>query len=95
MYAGGLCVRQDIPRAKEYYAAFYGGNSAAIGKALFYDAVDTTDADERAGLPVRRTEMKNLLAESKRLGFLPEEKDLAELRRRRLDYDTSAINPQK
>lgn len=85
-YARGLCVSQNIARAKEYYAPFY-DNKSDLGKALFYDAIAATDADELIGKPIRSGEMAALLIEARALGFQPLEKDLAELRRRDFGHD--------
>ncbi|MGE0761848.1 MAG: hypothetical protein AB7N80_01090 [Bdellovibrionales bacterium] len=81
LHSRGVCVAQDVSRAKDLYASVYGGDSRRVAQALFHDAIQLADFYERTQKDQKPENVRALLVESKSLGFQPsdrESKDLAD-----------------
>ena len=81
-YARGLCVSQDIEKAKTLYLETFEKNK--LSSMLFYDALETFDENKRNKKEQQVNVISKLFAESKKLGFVPDEKAKEALEKRNL-----------
>jgi hypothetical protein len=87
LYSQGICFAQDIPQAKNLYGSAFGDDQKKIAQALFHDAIQLADFYERNHKDKGSENIRSLLRESKKLGFLPSDRDLKDLEERKLTVD--------
>ncbi len=74
-HAGGFCMQQDIPRAREIYDSI-DDDFADTNRRLFYDALSVAEFDDLSNAPRRAREISALFKDANRNGYRPSEKDL-------------------
>jgi hypothetical protein len=84
IYSRGTCLAQDIPRAKDLYAYVYKNDPERIARALFHDAIQLADFDERNHRDKKSENIRALLLESKKMGLHPTDRELGDLSERGL-----------
>lgn len=75
-YARGLCVSQDINKAKEIYGQINKNESSKIAIDLFYDGIEIAAEDGRNNHPLRIDKIRPLFLESKQLGIILSQKEV-------------------
>ncbi len=77
-YAGGLCIDQNIQKARELYRD-RGEDDQKASWRLFYDALTIASFDDLSKKPRRSREIKALFLDGYRHGFRPSSRELSAL----------------
>lgn len=83
-YARGLCVSQDIEKAKQIYQSVPQKEVPSIGRWLFYEGIEVARGNQRTSISNQIEKIRPLFSEAKKLNFTLEEKDSVELQKHNL-----------
>tara|TARA_B110001454_G_scaffold219057_1_gene249564 strand:+ start:5351 stop:5824 length:474 start_codon:yes stop_codon:yes gene_type:complete len=91
-YARGLCVKQDIEKAKQIYKTVPQKEIPTIEVWLFYEGIEVARENQRNNSPNQLEKIQPLFEEAKKMQFVADEKDKGELEKHQLTSVFENIN---